>query len=181
MKYEYFFYKGFFSPDECKIISHTMQTTESDGTDEPADNVEKTAKVNVVNWPSVKHLLWRMEDAGDYINQRVFGFDLYKLTTQDYANHNIYSSDVQGKYDWHRDGMMDEIFDIKLTVIANISSKSYTGGTFELFLNGPREIEELNEPGSLLIFPSYIYHRVTPVTSGERETVSLWLHGPNFR
>jgi PKHD-type hydroxylase len=42
-------------------------------------------------------------------------------------------------------------------------------------------VPELKEPGSLLVFPSYIQHRVTPVTKGERVTISRWLSGPNFK
>ncbi|MBC7479423.1 MAG: 2OG-Fe(II) oxygenase, partial [Pseudorhodobacter sp.] len=31
------------------------------------------------------------------------------------------------------------------------------------------------------VFPSFVLHRVTPVTAGERWSLTLWSHGPAFR
>jgi PKHD-type hydroxylase len=35
--------------------------------------------------------------------------------------------------------------------------------------------------GTVTMFPSYLLHRVTPVTSGERYSLTIWAHGPAFR
>jgi len=32
----------------------------------------------------------------------------------------------------------------------------------------------------LLIFPSYLWHRVTPVTKGIRKSLVAWVIGPQF-
>jgi PKHD-type hydroxylase len=181
MDFEYYWYKKFFSLDDCQKISHFLQTAEGGGVDVPAENVSKTSSVKVVSWQECKQLLHRVEDITNYLNQRNFGFEIYSLTSQDFVNYNIYESSVEGKYDWHKDGILGKNYDIKLTVIVNISTTQYEGGKFELFLNGPVSIDSLDEPGSILIFPSYFIHRVTPVTKGNRETISFWIHGPNFR
>ena len=181
MEYEYYWYKNFFSLGDCRTISQFLQTVESGGIDVPAENVSKTSAVKVINWPKCKQLLHRVEDITNYVNQRNFGFDIYSLTSQDFVNYNTYESCVGGKYDWHKDSVLGKNYDIKLTVIVNISTTQYEGGKFELFLNEPISIDSLDEPGSILIFPSYFMHRVTPVTKGNRETVSFWIHGPNFR
>jgi PKHD-type hydroxylase len=96
-------------------------------------------------------------------------------------NYNTYHQDNNGEYGWHKDVELDKIYDIKLTVIANVSTASYTGGEFDLFMNGPVHVQQLDEPGSVLIFPSYFAHRVRPVISGTRKTISMWIKGPNFR
>jgi PKHD-type hydroxylase len=35
--------------------------------------------------------------------------------------------------------------------------------------------------GSVLLFPSWILHRVTPVTKGVRKSIVVWVTGPKFR
>ena len=34
--------------------------------------------------------------------------------------------------------------------------------------------------GSFIMFPSYMKHRVTPVTSGTRYSAVTWAYGPSF-
>jgi predicted 2-oxoglutarate/Fe(II)-dependent dioxygenase YbiX len=37
------------------------------------------------------------------------------------------------------------------------------------------------ERGSVLAFPSFLYHRVTPVTGGVRRALVAWIAGPRLR
>jgi PKHD-type hydroxylase len=56
----------------------------------------------------------------------------------------------------------------------------YQGGDFEIMRG--RDIEQLPKgKGTVLIFPSYLLHRVTPVTSGVRKSLVLWLGGASFK
>ena len=43
-----------------------------------------------------------------------------------------------------------------------------------------KEICEFNS-GEAIVFTSLIAHKVTPVTKGERITLSYWGYGPNWR
>lgn len=181
MKHTYYYYKDFFTFEECKNISYLLKTSPAEGIDRPAENVTKTADVRSVSWPIAREFLGGLEDIAHYTNQQFFGLDVYKHARQDFVNYNVYEQSKKGSYDWHQDCVLNEIYDLKLTVIANISCQNFKGGEFELFLNGAIHIKELDMPGSVLIFPSYIVHRVNPVTNGKRETVSLWIHGPNFK
>ena len=40
---------------------------------------------------------------------------------------------------------------------------------------------EFNIPGSAIIFPSFINHKVNKILSGSRHTLAIWLSGPKFR
>lgn len=53
---------------------------------------------------------------------------------------------------------------------------NFTGGDFQL-LDGSI-IEK--KKGKLLILPSFLAHKVTPVTSGTRYAIFGWFYGPNF-
>ena len=35
--------------------------------------------------------------------------------------------------------------------------------------------------GTVIFFPSFLRHAVTPVTKGERKSLVLWVHGKPFR
>ena len=43
------------------------------------------------------------------------------------------------------------------------------------------EVEEIRPQGSIIVFPSYVYHQVTPVTRGTRYSLVLWSLGQPFK
>ena len=43
------------------------------------------------------------------------------------------------------------------------------------------ECVEIRPQGSIIVFPSYVYHQVTPVTSGTRYSLVLWSLGQPFK
>jgi PKHD-type hydroxylase len=47
--------------------------------------------------------------------------------------------------------------------------------------NNGNEIRATDEQGSISMFPSYLLHQVTPVTSGERWVIVIWINGPRFK
>ena len=44
-----------------------------------------------------------------------------------------------------------------------------------------RAQQNAREQGSIIIFPSFVYHQVTPVTRGLRQSLVGWIAGPTFR
>ena len=78
-------------------------------------------------------------------------------------------------YDWHVDMGKDDLASRKLSVIVLLSeTDDDEGGELEWMPDlgpCPREV------GTLLMFPSFMPHRVTPVTSGERFALVTWVHG----
>ena len=43
------------------------------------------------------------------------------------------------------------------------------------------ECEEIRPKGSIIVFPSYMHHQVTPVTKGTRYSLVMWSLGKPFR
>ena len=114
------------------------------------------------------------------VNEECFGLDLFPRGPQT-LNVNRYQPGMD--YDWHRDwSRAEDPNSIKLTAIMNISRSSYEGGDLELWIgNEPRTIHEMREPGTVIVFPGFVLHRVTPVTQGERVSLSTWFLGPKWR
>ncbi len=88
---------------------------------------------------------------------------------------------VQGQhYNWHSDVNLLAVSEEsrKLTVVCMLSDRSdYTGGELELQGQEPIVLTR----GSVIAFPSFIFHRVTPVLSGVRKTATCWIEGPTVR
>jgi PKHD-type hydroxylase len=76
----------------------------------------------------------------------------------------------------------------KLSLTLNLNKPGeYDGGNLK-FDFGPHaagkrfhEATEIRPQGSLIVFPSYVYHQVTPVTKGTRYSLVLWSIGEPFK
>lgn len=91
-----------------------------------------------------------------------------------------YSSDKSGFYDWHHDmDMPKDGNQRKLTAVMLLSDpKDYEGGRLEIKNIDPSRL--LPAKGSIVVFPSYMLHRVTTVTKGIRYTAVAWMRGPTL-
>jgi|TARA_R100000781_G_C4076178_1_gene126154 PKHD-type hydroxylase len=98
-------------------------------------------------------------------------------------------------YDWHNDCHTTDLTKNtrngrirKLSLVANLSRpKDYKGGIFQFDLNNTNArgvpihtCEEMKERGSVIVFPSFLWHKVTPVTSGKRYSIVCWNWGNPF-
>jgi len=103
-------------------------------------------------------------------------------------------------YDWHCDSWdkpYNNQLDLsyngkirKLSVTVTLSDpKDYKGGELEFdFKNSDpgkksniRKCKEILPKGSLVVFPSFVWHRVCPVKSGERNSLVIWNLGWPFK
>ena len=111
------------------------------------------------------------------INRQVFGYDIYWNFHIEVLNYNVYG--IGSEYGWHIDeNTKNTPNDMKLTCLLNLSEEPYEGGKFYA-INGKEEIKF--DSGMGLILTSLIAHKVTPVTKGERKTLTYWGVGPSWK
>jgi PKHD-type hydroxylase len=93
-----------------------------------------------------------------------------------------YAADRQGHFGWHSDiGRAGIAARRKLTVVIQLSDPAdYQGGTLELWPDA-HVTAAPRARGGLAVFPSFVLHRVAPVTQGIRWSLTLWAHGPAWR
>jgi len=117
------------------------------------------------------------------INNDYFGFD---LVGYDHFQYTTYG--VNDYYNWHTDcplgtPLTSEVhYTRKLSLSIVLSdSTEYSGGEFEL-LDDPLDPKKITqEKGTVIFFPSFMFHRVQPVLSGVRKSIVIWALGPPYK
>jgi hypothetical protein len=176
-----------FTLDQVKIINKQIQKNvvgeEPESSVAQPINGMKTGTFTHVHCASLMELIHPWLYNIQLINKDIFGYDVYWHFHLDTLQYNVYG--VGGKYGWHIDAGIEShtgpviASDIKLTCLLNLSEEPYEGGEFHT-INDSGEIHEFT-PGMGLIMNSLIAHQVTPVTKGERITLTYWATGPAWK
>jgi PKHD-type hydroxylase len=103
-------------------------------------------------------------------------------------------------YEWHQDSF-EKIYNTpnnpnthnkirKLSVACLLSDpNTYKGGELEFYQGDPErnnkkstiKCTQMSQQGSIVVFPSFMWHRVCPVTEGTRYSLVVWNLGEKFK
>jgi len=123
---------------------------------------------------------WLYEKIANYAmaaNKEMWNFDIWGY--QDSLQYTTYYGNG-GHYDWHVD-LGPNMSNRKLSVVLQLADPNdYIGGDLEINSGGPI-LQVPRQLGLLCFFPSFLLHRVTPLTSGTRTSLVTWLCGANLR
>jgi len=128
------------------------------------------------------------------LNEQFYNFELNGYDSFQYSE---YRGDEQGKYDWHVDLLFGDTNNPmtaksspgaygqtrKLSLVMNLTApgEDYEGGMFQMHAgNIGKPTDILLPKGKIIVFPSFMPHRVTPITSGIRKSIVIWVLGPKF-
>lgn len=118
------------------------------------------------------------------INEKFYNFDLNGYAQFQYTT---YDSEKNGHYDWHMDMAMGktetphiEHRKLSMTLVLN---DTFKGGEFHLNSGSNEGFAEVIEAkkGRIILFPSFLLHKVSPVTMGTRRSMVVWVLGPKFK
>lgn len=129
-------------------------------------------------------LFSRMELLFHEANASAFGFALSIFRDVQFTE---YAATNNGTYAWHHDTTWasDSHYMRKLSMVIQLSNPAdYTGGELQLATEecgAVPDAEVLRQRGTVLVFPSFLRHCVTPVKSGIRYSLVTWYEGPCFR
>ena len=170
--------KNFLSRDECqKVITLSDKNGFSIGTvgkEREKSSIRDSNVTCLRPSPDTTWLFERLEAAISQMNN-AYKYDLLGF----YEGVQIATYTHGGNYDWHIDLGPGENSRRKLSMSIQLSdSDSYDGGELE-FMNNEQKTEKAI--GTLIVFPSFLQHRVTPVISGTRQSLVAWVHGQPFR
>ncbi len=173
-----------FDPAECsRIVALAQSAPAADARlvgQQRHHNLRRADLVWLDDVPGADWVMHRILDIVRQANRAVFGFDLDGFDESPQVAR--YGAERQGHFDWHADiGDGRLAARRKLTMVVQLSDpKSYTGGALQV--RPSANIDEAPRAvGTATLFPSFLLHRVTPVTEGARHSLTVWAHGPGFR
>ena len=186
--WKYYIWPNYFSPEQCKEIGNVIDNNyissgEGDFTarNNKGEPLKAISNVKSVAYGAIKHLIHPLINEAFYIANNKFGYLTFGPYDVEQLNFNTYSADSHDQYRWHIDESPNSQEDIKLTLLINLSTEEYEGGEFETYVYEKKRIDEFSQPGSVYMFPSKFHHRVLPVTSGTRKSLTFFITGPRFR
>jgi PKHD-type hydroxylase len=171
------------TPDECAALvaraaAAPLRPARLVG--QVAADLRRADLVWVDDLPGAGWVMARMMRVVADANRAAFDFALDDFAES--AQIARYTEAARGHFGWHSDiGAGALAARRKLTIVVQLSDPAdYSGGQLEL--QPDSHVHAANTAmGTATLFPSFVLHRVTPVTAGTRWSLTLWAHGPGFR
>lgn len=189
MKGEWAYWESYFDQATCdKIVQLAMKIPSEEPTvGGLTGEATKTLRRSRIRWireenPDFKFLFDEYWKLLIQVNRDFFGFSVTHLPPLQFTEY--YGSD-NGEYKSHQDifWINDTPRHRKVSIITQLSPRSnYDGGelTFQnLGETPPQNIIE--KQGSVIAFPSFVYHSLQPLTRGVRFSLVGWFEGPKFQ
>jgi len=173
----YYKWEQIIKAEECESI--IAEFKDSDFIEGKVNSGLQDARCTSIHWVDPRYLLNRaIQHFMLEANTELFNYAMETSETLQFGKY-----EVGGKYDWHQDvSSVNEEKHRKLSTTVQLSNPDdYEGGDFQFF-NGEQEPDDLKirKQGSVIVFDSRDWHRLTPVTKGVRYSLVLWSLGRRF-
>ena len=192
----YYYFKDALSKDWCnRVMNLGLSATKEKAKvyDANLKNIFGKNRDCDVSWLDQKFIF---DDLRPYINYANHNAEWnFEWHTFEKTQFTIYNKDHF--FDWHTDSVTDRIKQHKDKTIVNKQRKlsltillndknEYEGGELEFdFKNRPENnivvCNEIKTQGSIVIFPSFVWHRVKPIISGTRYSLVVWTLGEPWK
>lgn len=174
-------FPNLFSQQECEdvigLFPETLEKSTVQGTIAQGhiETEHFRARVGFLPHTETNDALYRkIYNITQQTNNECWNFDLYGMDLLRLAKYG--TGDELG---WHLDINTAESSLRKISFVILLSD-DHEGGDLE-FLIGRNNRSAKRGIGTVILFPSYVMHRVTPVTKGVRKTLVGWVIGPPYR
>ncbi|HAD95852.1 MAG TPA: 2OG-Fe(II) oxygenase [Cryomorphaceae bacterium] len=179
---EYCYYESIFNMEEIgKVLScwdeeKSIKATLS-GEQQYRDDLRKSSVMFLDDSDERQWLYQKLMQLSLVSNSERFWFDLQGF----FQELQLTRYEEGHFFDWHMDFGAGEISHRKLSITVQLSDPSeYEGGDLEFMIN-KEVVKAPRSRGTVIIFPSFVMHRVTPVTKGVRQSIVGWASGVPFR
>jgi PKHD-type hydroxylase len=184
----YYWFENGFSENEIQKIESQIKEDNVELDDgvifADKDNLESIHKVrkSKITWLQEKDewqwLYDKFIELTGISNKAMWQSELVGMTEKIQYSH--YYGDG-GHYSWHMDLGNGHAARRKITIVVQLSDPDdYEGGDLEFMLRADPTTVPKNK-GAVVLFPSWMLHRVTPVTKGLRKSLVAWVSGPSWK
>ena len=179
----YYTFGKIFSDEELAWINNLQNLYPLVGAtiigDESETNPIRKSSIKWINHDEYSAWLYdKIIDLAMKANNELWDFNLHSVI--DSIQYTEYYDDG-GHYNWHVDIGPRSINHRKISITVQLSDpEEYEGGDFELWTGG--EFKTLpKSKGDAILFPSFLMHRITPITKGTRKSLVLWIGGGSYK
>ena len=130
------------------------------------------------NVSSSNPVVEKIRELSRYANENYFRINISKYS---HENHFV-QYDVNGKFDAHSDIIWRadvdnlDMYPVRKITCVTLLNDDFAGGKLALWYTGQRYSFPFNK-GDVIMFPSYVQHKVDPVESGVRYSLVSWSYG----
>jgi PKHD-type hydroxylase len=142
------------------------------------DHIRITKVARLEHNPETALLYDRLLRVTRRLNSEIYNFELADMEQVQYS---VYDGTQGGHYDWHIDYGPHNTMPRKISMSIQLTDPSEYQGCDLQFQAGNTIGVAPRKRGALIAFPSFLLHRVTPIVSGTRKALVVWLVGPDFR
>lgn len=179
----YWFQEGFTKEELDKIYTDVAELPIRKATTFSNDG-DNSVRSSSVKWiPQNDQWEWlyrRLMDLAVEANDELWKFDL--VSAPELIQYTEYYADEGGHYDWHQDIGPNEGSHRKVSITVQLSdSDEYDGGDLQLWYGANSVVNAARGAGVVVVFPSYMMHRVSKVTKGTRRSFVLWVGGEHYK
>jgi PKHD-type hydroxylase len=159
--------------------SLTPMRAEIAGRKENTDRLRITRVAWMERNAQTEWLYVRLEEIVLRLNNEFFKYELFGLVEA--FQYTVYDGNEGGHYNWHVDMGSKNVEPRKISLSLQLTDPlDYEGCNLVLEAgDGPYLAERAR--GTIVAFPSFVLHRVSPIESGTRKSLVLWVAGPEFR
>lgn len=183
----YYFSPGFSEEELAKIYKDVAPIPfQEAATGEYNEGIDKSVRSSSIKWiPQSQQWAWLYDKMMTMVveaNNTLWHFDLHSVL--DSIQYTEYYDREGGHYGWHQDIGPGHLSTRKISITVQLSDDSeYEGGDLEYWRGGDiTNVEKAPRgKGVVFIFPSFMMHRVTPVTKGTRRSFVLWVGGSHYK
>ena len=188
MRGEWVYNKSYFSSTDCnRIIASALELPEEDpGMGYANDAYSSDFRRSKLRWlyQEDQRFRWIFDEfwkIATNFNRDWFKFNLHTLPPLQFTE---YDESYLGEYKSHQDVFWINPTDRhrKLSLVLQLTDPTtYDGGDLVLeHLNEYPDPQEIRAQGTVIAFPSFVYHKLTPVTKGKRYSLIGWFEGNKF-
>ena len=201
MKSLWSYFENHFTPEECDIISlkclnNGIKNGFEDGGlgHEGKVNTDiRSCRIVHIGAEDMPDVFQKIIEAVEGANRVWFGgFEISQLKGMDFTEYDV---KYKGKYTEHIDVMWtnkdsnrdENPVHRKISFTLQLSDPTtYDDGNLVLNANdvmdsGQPDLENIRQQGTLTVFPSWVRHKVTPITRGTRYALVGWVEGPTWK
>tara|TARA_R110000868_G_scaffold387475_2_gene656075 strand:- start:601 stop:1188 length:588 start_codon:yes stop_codon:yes gene_type:complete len=177
----YWFENGFTTQEVDTIVNGSLEYEFQRAVIMDEGNTDKFRKSNIKWLPFDSKWEWVIDKIMSQVteaNSAIWNFELKSIID------NIQYTEYEGNgghYDWHLDIGPGSISHRKISIVIQLSDPNdYVGGDLQI-MTGSEYTTIPRGKGNVVVFPSFLLHRVVPLTSGNRKSLVLWVGGDHYK